>query len=285
MWWLKAKTLQAIFISALLLLAFTLSAFANLASAESDDAAFPVLSMPVEHVNYIITSINGSLWAKTDGTYPMQLLNQSNLKTPYLLPMVYPTPPETTNIKITLDDKNLDYSNYTQGNPSFLHHTAIGDWAMIYSVLPLASNVFTLKIHYEHPLQSVNGSYLFLYDLNISPYLSAKSNNSTAYFTIHLQTNATNISAFTTETDTKWNPIRFINQSEGSNQTLSIVMHSQFEKSLLGDLVVEFSDPDQVPEYSFWLISAVAIGLTLSILLIARNKRLHAKTLNVGQNH
>lgn len=120
MWWLKAKTLQAIFISALLLLAFTLSVFANLASAESDDAAFPVLSMPVEHVNYIITSINGSLWAKTDGTYPMQLLNQSNLKTPYLLPMVYPTPPETTNIKITLDDKNLDYSNYTQGNPSFL---------------------------------------------------------------------------------------------------------------------------------------------------------------------
>jgi hypothetical protein len=271
------KDLTAVFISALLFLGLTLSAFANLASAESDDAAFPTLSMPVEHVNYTITSINGSLWAKIDGTYPIQLLNQSNLKTPYLLPMVYPTPPETTNIKITIDDKNLDYANYTRDNPSFLHHTAIGDWAMIYSVLPLESNVFTLKIHYEHPLQSVNGSYLFLYDLNISPYLSAKSNNSIAYFTIHLQTNATNISAFTAETDTKWNPISFVNQGEVSNQTLSIVMHSEFEKPLLGDLVVEFSSANQVPGYPFWLISAVAIGLTLSTLLIARNKRLHAK--------
>ena len=248
-----------------------------MASAESDDSAFPVLSMPLEYVNYTITSINGSLWAKIDGTYPIQLLNQSNLNTPYLLPMVYPTPPETINIKISLNEKDLAFSNYTQDNPSFLHHTAIGDWAMIYSVLPLESNVFTLKIHYEHPLQSVNGSYLFLYDLNISPYLSAKSNNSTAYFTIHLQTNSTNISAFTTETDTKWNPLSFVNQSEGSNQTLSIMMHSEYEKPLLGDLVVEFSNPDQVPEYPYWLIVAVAIGLTLSTLLIARNKRLHAK--------
>jgi F0F1-type ATP synthase assembly protein I len=55
------------------------------------------------------------------------------------------------------------------------------------------------------------------------------------------------------------------------------MMHSEYEKPLLGDLVVEFSNPDQVPEYPYWLIVAVAIGLTLSTLIIARNKRLHAK--------
>jgi hypothetical protein len=62
------------------------------------------------------------------------------------------------------------------------------------------------------------------------------------------------------------------------------MMHSEYEKPLLGDLVVEFSNPDQVPEYPYWLIVAVTIGLTLSTLIIARNKRLHAKTLNIGQN-
>ena len=33
--------------------------------------SFPALSMPIEHVNYTITSVNGTLWAKIDGNYPI----------------------------------------------------------------------------------------------------------------------------------------------------------------------------------------------------------------------
>jgi hypothetical protein len=267
---------SACFIIVLMLLCLALPHLASTVQAEADSSEFPALSMPVEYVNYTITSINGSLWAKIDGAYPMALLNQSSLKTPYLLPMVYPIPPGTVNINISLDAESLKFSNYTAQNHEFLHHTAIGDWAMIYTILPLSSNKFTLKIHYEHPLESVNGSYLFLYDLNISPYLSEKSPNSTAYFTIRLQTNASDIKAYTTQTDTDWKPISFTSQNQGTNQTVSIVIHSEFQKPLLGDLVFEFSSPDQVPEYPVLAVAVLSFGLTLTALLFIKLKRLPA---------
>jgi hypothetical protein len=95
---------------------------------------------------------------------------------------------------------------------------------MIYSLLGNVSGFFNLKIHYEHPLEMVNGSYMFLYDLNISPYLSQENNNSTAYFSIRLETNTTNLYAYTTETDTKWNPINYTTAKEGAIDVVSIQM-------------------------------------------------------------
>jgi len=61
------------------------------ASANLDDS-IPVLSMPIEHVNYTITNVNGTLWAKIDGEYPIYIQNQFNGD----MPMVYPMPPGTT---------------------------------------------------------------------------------------------------------------------------------------------------------------------------------------------
>ena len=40
------------------------------------EGSIPNLSMPVEYINYTITSINGTLWAKIDGDYPIYLLKQ-----------------------------------------------------------------------------------------------------------------------------------------------------------------------------------------------------------------
>jgi hypothetical protein len=82
--------------------------------------------------------------------------------------MVYPTPSDTTNIHVKMNETELDWSNY----PHDTHHTAIGDRSMIYCVIAPVSDYFVLKIHYEHPVQLINGSYLFLYDLNIREYLS-----------------------------------------------------------------------------------------------------------------
>jgi hypothetical protein len=164
-----------------------------MAEAQQENREF-TFSMPVEYVNYTISWVNGSLWAKIDGTYPMHI----NGDVPDVLPMLYPTPPQTTNIHMFLDGKELSYSNYTEQYPSALHHTAIGDWAMIATVIDPVVEDFTLKIHYEHPLQTVNGSLLFLYDLNISPYLSAENSNSTAYFTVRMEANVTDVKAFTT---------------------------------------------------------------------------------------
>jgi hypothetical protein len=243
----------------------------NLASA-NPDGSFPTLAMPVEYVNYTITRVNGALWAKIDGDYPIYVLNQSDCSFNGELPMVYPMPPGTTNIHVFLGDKELSWINYTEAYPDALHHTAIGDWGMIYCVLSPVSDYFVLKIHYEHPLQVVNGSYLFLYDLNISTYLSPQSNNSTVYFTIRMETNTTNLHAYTTETDTEWNPINFTSTKEASAQVVAIQMYSEYSKPLLGDLVVVFSDADQVPEFPIWALPAIIIAVFFMTLVCLKRK-------------
>ena len=161
--------------------------------------------------------------------------------------MVYPMPPGTTKIHVYLGNQELSWTNYTQAYPDALHHTAIGDWGMIYCVLNNVSDNFVLKIHYQHPLEMVNGSYLFLYDLNISPYLTLQSNKSTCNYTIRMETNVKNLHAYTTATDSQWNPINYTTTQEGTTQVFSIREISEYSKPLPGDLVVEFSNANQVP--------------------------------------
>jgi len=270
---MKKIALASVLTLVLLTSAFAGLAFVNVASA-NPDSSFPTLAMPVEYVNYTITRVNGTLWAKIDGDYPIYILNQSDCSFNGELPMVYPMPPGTTNIHVFLGDKELSWINYTEVYPDALHHTAIGDWGMIYCVLSPVSGSFVLKIHYEHPLQVVNGSCLFLYDLNISPYLSPQSNNSTAYFTIHMETNTTNLHAYTTETDTEWNPINYTSTKEASAEVVAIQMYSEYSKPLLGDLVVVFSDADQVPEFPIWALPALIMAVFFITLLYLKRKTL-----------
>jgi len=268
---MKKTSLTLPLILALLILGFTQSGDISFVSA-NPDGSFPNLSMPIEHVNYTITTINGSLWAKIDGNYPIGILEQSDCSFNGNLPMVYPMPPGTTNIHVYLGDQELSWTNYTQDYPDSMHHTAIGDWGMIFCMLTNVSDSFLLKIHYEHPLQTINGSYLFLYDLNISPYLSEQSSNSTCFYTIRMETNATNIKAYTTVTDTQWNPIQYTNTQEGTTQVISIAEHSEYNKPLPGDLVVEFSGVNQVPELPFWILPSLMAGLILFIVVCNRKR-------------
>jgi hypothetical protein len=236
----------------------------------------PELSMPIEHVNYTIATINSKLWARIDGEYPIYIKNKFNGD----VPMVYPMPPGTTNICVTLDDRELAWSNYTQSRPDALHQTAIGNWWMIYSVLPNVSGFFTLRIHYEHPLEVVNGSHLFLYDLNISPYLSEQSENSSAYFTVRMETNFTDLRAYTAlpdSTASEWKPINYSTITENSTKVVNIIMYSEYPgvsgKSLLGDLVVEFSNAEQTLDFPLWIIAFLffaALFLVIAFYVMSR---------------
>jgi len=270
------KAIVAMLTLALLLLTLMGSLFVKPATA-NPEGSIPNLSMPVEYINYTITSVNGTLWAKIDGDYPIYLLKQMDCSFSGDLPMVYPMPPQTTNISINLDGKEMSWSNYTQIYPEALHHTAVGDWWMIYCNLENVSDYFELRIHYEHPLEVVNGSYLFLYDLNISPYLSSKSNTSTAYFTIQMQTNFTSLNVYSTETDYKWNPVNYTSIKEGSTHVIFIQIYSEYGKPLLGDLVVEFSQDRQVSEFPLWTLSTLLIGVFLLTLFC---KRRNARKFN-----
>ena len=194
--------------------------------------------------------------------------------------MVYPMPPGTTNINVTLNDHELAWSNYTQSSPNALHQTAIGNWWMIYSVLPNVSGFFTLRIHYEHPLETVNGSYLFLYDLNISPYLSEQSENSSAHFTVRFKTNFTDLHVYTAQPDStarEWKPINYTTTTENSTKVVNILMYSEYPgvsgKSLPGDLVVEFSNANQTSDSQLLWLSAILLFTALLLVTAFYIKR------------
>ena len=274
---LETKKLAAAFIFALLF--STVAGLADFATANPDADTLPIIAMPEEYINYTITCVNGVWWAKIDGAYPLHIITESDGSPsciPDELPMVYPTPPDTTNIHVRVNETELAWSNYTEAYPYSRHHTAIGNWSMIHCVIAPVSEYFLLTIHYEHPLEVVNGSYLFLYDLNISPYLTPLSNSSTAYFTVRFETAVSEIRVYTTWTDTVWNPKDFTLSNEGYVEKVTIEMRSVLDEPLAGDLVVMFNDSSaQVPEeFPYWLI-AVPVFVAAGFLAATVYRKKH----------
>jgi hypothetical protein len=266
---LATKKVVAVLIFALLLPA--VAGNANLATANPGTSNLPVLAMPEEYINYTITRVNGTWWAQIDGTYPLRILTEADGApscVPTELPLVYPTPPNTTNIHVKIGETELEWSNY----PHDTHHTAIGDWYMIYCLITPVPEQFVLKIHYEHPIEQMNGSYIFLYDLNISPYLSQWSPNSTAYFTMHMDANVSNLHAYTTKTDTVWNPINYTTTQEGTTQVVAIQMYSEYFKPLLGDLLITFS-ATEIPEFPTWSILPLLVLVALLATVVYKKKQ------------
>jgi hypothetical protein len=269
----KKSLLAAAFILMLLFPVLAGMQFVNLAAA-NPDLSNPILAMPEEYINYTITRVNGTLWAKIDGTYPIYLLHETDDAAHCVpldeLPMVYPTPPNTTNIHLKLNETELDWSSYPYGT----HHTAIGDWSMVYCVINPVSDYFVLKIHYEHPVQVINGSYVFLYDLNIREYLSDWSPNSTAYFTIRMETTASNLQAYTTETDSVWNPINYTTRQEGATEIMAIQIYSEYSKPLLGDLAITFSGAEiETTAVPSWIILPILLVAVLLAIIIYRRRQ------------
>ena len=247
---MQARLFSTVFMCVLLVIAGL--QFVRLATANP----IPVysLKMPEEYINYTISRVNGSLWAKVDGTYPLHKFsiechNQSGeidktwfTFTGDTLPMVYPTPSGTTNISVKINETELDWSNYTQSVPDATHYTAIGDWPMISCTIQPVLDQFILKIHYEHPIMLMNGSYTFLYDLNISPYLSPWSNKSTAHFNIRFETDYTDLQANTIATDGTLNPVEYTVTKEDTAETASLQVVSEYSEPLPGDLLISFNE-------------------------------------------
>ena len=246
------------------------------------------LEMPEEYINYTISLVNGSLWAKVDGTYPLtkfgiecqdQALSIGNTWFTFTgdtLPMVYPTPPGTTNISVKVDETELNWSNYTQIVPDAVHYTAIGDWPMISCTIYPVLDQFMLKIHYEHPIMLMNGSYTFLYDLNISPYLSPWSNKSTAHFNIRFETGYTDLQANTIATDGTLNPVDYTITKETAAETVSLQGVSEYSQPLPGDLLISFNEGKESEQTnsgflgsSLWTEYGYALVVVMLITVVA----------------
>jgi len=272
------------------LLALFVSVVASLglnASASTEpDNSFPQLSMPVEHINYTVTEINGALWAKVDGEYSIRLSQPAAT-----LPLVYPMPPNSTNIHLYLNDKELCWSNYTQAYPEALHKTAIGDWWMIDGMLENISDNFALRIHYEHPIEKVNGSSVFLYDLNIADYLSEANPYSTAYFTILFETNVTSLQVYTAPPQnvaTEWQSKDFTVTKDGSTTVVTVEMQSHYGEALPGDLAIVFTDAagkqnsSEVGEAPVWAVPVLLDVALVLVLVYVKRKTLVSRFSSRG---
>jgi hypothetical protein len=247
---------KAKFAAALMILILFLAMAGKTIFVPKADTHSP-LAMPEEYINYTITRADGVLWAKIDGTYPL-FYSGSNAA----LPMVYPTPRGTLNISLTMDDVAVDWSNYTGIYPEALHHTAIGDWPMVYCVLAPVPERFVLRIHYEHPVEVINGSYVFLYDLNISPYLSVSANKSIVHYTIRMDTDYTDLSVNTVfGAEETLKPIAY-EISDEKPLEIRIDEVSEFDKPLPGDLLVSFKEGNsQEPLSVVWAAIWVLVGI------------------------
>jgi len=254
------------------------------------------LEMPEEYINYTISWVNGSLWAKVDGTYPLtkstiecedQSPSASSTGFTYTgdsLPMLYPTPPGTTNISVKMDETELEWSNYTQTFPDETHYTAIGDWTMINCTIHPVLDQFILKIHYEHPILLINGSYTFLYDLNISPYLSPWSNKSTAHFNIRFETDYTDLQANTIATDGTLTPVEYTVTKEDAAEILSLQVVSEYSEPLPGDLLISFNEGNESKQnnsgfldsnsHIYALVAVIAIAIVaMTVYLSLKHKK------------
>jgi len=225
-----------------------------------------LIAMPEEYLNYTITNINGSLWAKIDGTYPLHISSSLDQ-----LSMLYPTPPGTTNISVKIGETELSWSNLTEIHPDARHFTALGDWPIINCTISPVPEYFTLKIHYEHPVMLINGSHTFLYDLNISPYLSDWSNKSTAYFAIRMEVDYTSLQVNTIATDGTLTPIAYTTTMEDTAKTVTFQIVSEQAKPLLGDILVTFTT---TANFSYLLlIPPIVVVAVLIAGIIYRRKR------------
>ncbi|MCW4044289.1 MAG: hypothetical protein NWE94_02080 [Candidatus Bathyarchaeota archaeon] len=226
--------------------------------------------MPEEYINYTISDIDGNLWAIIDGVYPLHVPFWSGS-----LPLLYPTPPGTKNISISIDETPLKWSNFTEIYPEALHVTPIGNWTMINCTIASVPEHFTLKIHYEHPVVLINGSYGFLYDLNISPYLSPSSLKSTAHFTVHMDINYTSFHVNAIAPDKTVTPINFTVTRADSTKMITFEIISEYSKPLLGDVLMTFdtSQPTSAVEFSYILvIMPVVVILTLIARMAYKRK-------------
>lgn len=234
-----------------------------------------ILAMPEEYINYTISRVNGTWWAKIDGEYPLYFLDESGEAAscvPSELPMVYPTPPNTTNIHVWVNGSEIAWTDWFYDT----HHTAIGDWDMIYCVVSPVSPFFLLTIHYEHPVEVVNGSNLFLYDLNIRDYLTEVSNTSIAHFTVRFEGEVSDVRAYTTFTDSVWNPKYLTINSDGDETMVDIEMRSVLDEALTGDLVVMFNDSsaEGSGEFPYWLVAVpVFVFAGFLVAMVYRRKR------------
>ena len=94
--------------------------------------------------------------------------------------------------------------------PCIEQRWGIGGWFRVF--WGICRILFCYKSIMSIHLERVNGSYVFLYDLNIADYLSPQNPDSTAYFTVSFEGNVSDVHVYTAPSNSvasQWQPKSF----------------------------------------------------------------------------
>ena len=246
----------------------------------------PPLKMPEEYIDVTISFVDGTLWAKVDGTYPLYKFdvgNENPIAWLYVADsqnVLYPVPPNTTNISVKMDETELNWTSPTETHPQVIYSTAIGYWPYIAWGISSIPDHFVIKTHYEHPIPTKNGNYTFLYPLILWSYLNPWCNKSTAYFSIHMETKYENLNLYTVSNGT-WNPINYTITKENTAEIITFQIVSEWSKPLAGDVVIILTDPEpadgdgigDTPFLTTWIVVAIAIIAIGGVAYFATHKK------------
>lgn len=239
---------------------------------------YPIVAMPEEHIDYTVSLDGEKVWVNVEGTYFMKKLFGAGEEfyidgNRYVvvsdeLSLVYPTPPGARNISLKIDDNELSWSNYTEFNPQALHTTALGKWPMIYCKIRETPRDFILKISYTHPVEAINGSQIFLYDLNISPYLTPWNPTSEAYFTIRMEVPYEKMEIYTTGEDGVWRPLNYTVTEKNGVELISFQIVSEYLKPLHGDVIVKFTLAERLNQQNTYFLVWAAVIISAAMLML-----------------
>lgn len=241
-----------------------------------------LLAMPEEYINYTITENNGTMWAKIDGLFPIHVTSKATEP----LSMIYSIPPGATNIHIKLDGTEQTWNNYSAINSSAIKSTEFSNWQMINCTIKPASTDFLLEINYEHPIEVINGSYTFLYDLDVTPYLSVSSVISIAHFNVQLPQNESNLNLFTIGSNGTWNAMNYNSTENASGKTVTFNIVSEYNRPLLSYVAFVLGSP-QIPEFQLWATFLLFAIITVGVAMFqVRRRRPKSPNSNIyhGEN-
>lgn len=199
----------------------------------------PTLIMPEEYINVTLSSGDGKVLTKVNGTYPFVNINYSTVK------MDYPVPPNATSISVEMNGTSLDWTYNTK-----VYSTVIGDWPMInWTISPVPSH-FEVKTYYEHPVPLIGNNYMFLYAMGTGRYLETYAKETTAYVRIRMETNYTALRVYTVGNvsgEWVWKSVSYTIIRENTTDIITLNVTSQQFEPLKEDLLLTFStDPTAV---------------------------------------
>ena len=279
----KKIVLAATFISVLLFSAIVGVQFFR--SVAANPLPVPPLKMPEEYIDVTISLSNGTLWAKVDGTYPLYKFDIGDQDPRILINytefafvadyqnILYPVPPNTTNISAKMNETELSWTNATETHPEVIHSTAIGDWPYItWGISPIPDHL-VIKTHYDHPIPTKNGNYTFLYPLILWTYLNPWCNKSTAYFNVRMEINCANLNLYTVGSNGIWNPVDYTITKENTAEIITFKIVSEWSKPLPGDLVITLKDPEpETPEFPLLIILPTSMIVPLLAFIVYRRR-------------